>query len=143
MESDLPWLIGAVRQLLLADAQFAAACESRLAEFAPSDVTTPYATLQLPTSMGVMGGGGYKPMIQLDAYCVPEGYHGLEASRVVWRIADRAKRVLDTARNVPYQTMHYSARVTDLMSLPADRSRGDANVLRRAAVRAELTVKNI
>lgn len=90
-----------------------------------------------------MGGGGYKPMVQIDGWCPPGVYASLEASAVVWRIATRAKRVLELTRNVQFQTMHWSARPTDLGPLPPDKSRGEANPLIRAMTRAVLTVHNI
>ena len=120
-----------------------AACQNRLSEKAPSDVTKPYATIQLPTSIGSMGGGGYKPLAQVDGWCPADGYNNEEASVVVWRIVARARRVLETARNIPYQSMHYSARPVDLMALPDDVSRGDANPVAHAMTRAELTIHNI
>jgi hypothetical protein len=142
VESDLPWVPGAVRQLLLADTAFATASGSRVSTRSPGNVTSgPYATIQLPTPLGVMGGGGYKPIVQIDAWCDPGAAEEPEA--VVWRIAMRAKRVLETARNVSYQTMHWSARVIDAGPLPPDKSRGDDSPLYRAMVRAELTIKNL
>lgn len=143
MESDLPWFHAAVRELLAADAQFMQACLGRVAEKAPSDVTKPYATIQFPTSIGSMGGGGYRPMVQVDGWCPLAGHGGDEASKVAWRIATRAQRAFSTARNVQFETMHYSARPTDLMPLPADVSRGESSPLVRAMCRAILTVHNI
>lgn len=143
MESDLPWVIGAVREALAADVPFWEACNGRLSEKAPSDVTIPYATIQIPTSMGDMGGGVYRPMVQIDGWCDGSGYENEEASVVVWRIAARANRVLKTLRNRQYQTMYFSARATDLMPLPADTSRGESSPLARAMTRAVLTIHNI
>lgn len=62
---------------------------------------------------------------------------------MVWRIVFRAKRVLEAAQNVTFETMHWSARPTDLMTLPQDTSRGESNPLVRAMTRAVLTVHNI
>lgn len=143
MESDLPWFYQAVRNRLAGDAEFMASCGSRLSESVPSSVTLPLATIQFPTSIGAMGGGGYKPLVQIDGWCPPGVFDNLEASAVVWRIVSRAKRVLELTRNVQFQTMHWSARPTDLMTLPPDKSRGDANPLIHAITRAVLTVHNI
>lgn len=143
MESDLPWFHAAMRALLAGDALFMASCSSRVGEGSPSDVTVPYATIQFPTSIGSMGGGAYRPMVQVDGWCPLGGYGGIEASKVVWTIASRARRVFETARNVPFETMHYSARPTDLMTLPPDVSRGQGSPLVRAMCRAILTVHNI
>lgn len=143
MESDLPWFYQAVRNRLAADALFMASCGSRLSEGLPSNVTLPVATVQFPTSIGVRGGGAYRPMVQIDAWCPPGVFEGLEASAMVWRIASRAKRALEAAQNVTFETMHWSARPTDLMRLPPDTSRGESNPLFRAVTRAVLTVHNI
>lgn len=145
MESDLPWFHAAVRQRLAADVDFMESCQQRLTEHAnqPSDVTIPYATIQFPASIGAMGGGGYTPLVQVDGWCPDDGYGNEEASVVVWRIASRAKRVLEHAQNVSFQTMHWSAKPIDLMPLPKDVSRGDANPLVRAMTRAVLKIHNI
>lgn len=145
MESDLPWFYQAVRDRLAADVSFMESCGNRLYDLAiaPKSVTQAYATIQFPISIGAMGGGGYRPMVQVDAWCPPGVYGGLEASAVVWRIVSRAMRVFEQTRNVQFQTMHWSARPTDLISLPKDTSRGEANPLVRAAMRAVLTVHNI
>ncbi|HYD01496.1 MAG TPA: hypothetical protein VEB22_09745 [Phycisphaerales bacterium] len=142
MESDLPWFYLAVRRKLAADAGFMAACGGRLSEGLPASVTQPLATVQFPGSIGAMGGGGYKPLVQIDAWCPPGVFSGLEASAVVWRIVSRAKRVLEYTHNEPFETMHWSARPVDLMPLPLDVSRGESNPLFRAMTRAVLTVKN-
>lgn len=141
MESVLPWIPGAVQARLLADVPFTTAIGGRLYTRSPSKVTLPYATLQLPAPLAAMGGGGYKPLVQVDAWRVAEGDDDPEV--VVWRIAMLAKNVLDRARNVPYQTLHWSARVIDCGPLPADKSRGESAPLYRAMVRAELTVHNV
>lgn len=142
MESDLPWFYQAVRNRLAADASFMESCGGRLSLHLPSSVTQPVATIQFPTSIGAMGGGGYKPMVQVDAWCATGVFGGLEADAVVWRIVSRAKRALELTRNAEFETMHWSARPTDLMPLPRDTSRGTSNPLVRAMTRAELTVHN-
>lgn len=142
MESDLPWFYLAVRQRLAADADFMAACGGRVSESTPESVMQPLATIQFPGSGGVMGGGGYKPLVQIDGWCPPGVFSGLEASAVVWRIVSRAKRVLENTRDEPFETMNWSARPIDLMPLPPDVSRGKSNPLIRAMTRAILTVKN-
>lgn len=143
MESDLPWMLGAVRQLLLADEPFATATGGRVSTRLPGTVTVPLVTLQIPAPLGAMGGGGYKPIVQGDAWCAPTGAGEEDPELIVWHIAVRGARVLERARNVPYGSMHYSARLLDLGPLPADRSRGDASPVYRAMFRAELTIHNI
>jgi hypothetical protein len=147
VESDLPWLPGAVRELLLADGPFAAACPSaRLAtSAAPGTVTTPFALMRVVVgSLRPLGGGGYLVDVQLDAFCPKAGYDGEEADRIVWRIAHRATRALIQAKNVPYQTMHWSTRRIPFAGpLDPDKSRGDDATLNRAAARAELAIHNL
>ncbi|GAA3877808.1 hypothetical protein GCM10022243_48150 [Saccharothrix violaceirubra] len=141
MESVLPWIPPAIRRLLLADPLFAAAVPGgRVSTRAPGDVTTPFVTIQLPTPLGAMGGGGYKPLVQVDAWSATVG--GDDPEGVVWRIAMTAKNTLERARNVPYQSMHYSCRVLDAGPLPPDTSRGTSSPLYRAMVRVEMTVHN-
>lgn len=142
MESDLPWVPGAVKSRLLDDAQFLAALgdPERIYTRAPSDVTRPYLLIRLPTPLGDMGGGGYKPIVQLDAYRAEPGDEDPEI--VVWRIAHSVARALRGAKNVPFESLHWSARVLDLGPLPAETSRGDASPLYRAMCRAELTIHN-
>lgn len=118
------------------------ACGNRLSSTVPSTVTQPHATIQFPGSIGAMGGGAYKPLVQVDGWCPPGVYGGLEAEAVVWRIVSRAKRVLEETRNASFETMHWSARPVDLIPLPPDTSRGESNPLIRAMTRAVLTVKN-
>lgn len=119
-----------------------AACGGRLSERLPSSVTLPVATIQFPSSIGAMGGGGYRPLVQIDGWAPPGVYAGLEASAVVWRIVSRAKRALEQTANEQFETMHWSARPVDLMPLPPDVSRGEANPLMRAMTRAVLSVHN-
>jgi hypothetical protein len=142
VESDLPWVPLAVKDLLAADAAFveAVGATGRIYTRAPASVAAPYVTIQLPTPLGAMGGGGYKPIVQVDAWRVEAGTEDPEI--VVWRIAMRAKNVLQVARNVPFETMHWSARVIDCGPLPPDRTRGDDSPLYRAMCRAELTIRN-
>jgi hypothetical protein len=140
VESDLPWVVAAVRQYLLADADFATASGGRVSTRAPSEVGEHYVTIQLPTPLGSLGGGGYKPIVQVDAWCDRVAAEDPEV--IVWRIASRAARRLQQARNVPYQTMHWKARVLDLGSLPPDVTRGKDAPLYRAMCRAELTIHN-
>lgn len=147
MESDLPWVPGAVRQVLLADVPFATACPaSRLATGkAPSSVTAPFGLVRVVVgSLRPLGGGGYHVDVQLDAFCPEEGHDGTEADPLVWLIALRGKRALEQAKNVPYQTMHWSVqRIPFAGPLDPDKSRGESAVLNRAAVRAELAIHNL
>lgn len=147
VESDLPWLPGAVRQLLLKDTPFATVCPpARLAtSAAPGTVTAPFALVRVVVgSLRPLGGGGYLADVQLDAFCPAAGYDDEEADPIVWRIAHRATRALGQAKNVRYQTMHWSTRAIPFAGpLDPDKTRGEADVLNRAAVRAELAIHNL
>lgn len=143
VESDLPWIPAALRALLLADPDFDAASYGRVSTKAPSDVEVPFALARVMTnSLLPLGGGGYKVLVQVDGHCPSSGYGNEEAEKIVWRMADRAKRVFQQARNINYQTMYYRLRPVGLGPLPQDVSRGESNPLERAAVRAEMTIHN-
>lgn len=142
MESDLPWVPGALRELLLADIPFKNSVNNKVSTKTPGDVTTPFALARMMVNSVVpLSGGGYKVLVQVEG-CCPADYAAEEAELVVWRIADRAKRVLQAAQNVSYQTMHYSMRTVGMGPLPQDTSRGESNPLERAGVRAEMTIHN-
>lgn len=141
MESDLPWIPGAVMEWLLADTPFAQACHNRLSTRAPSDVSVPYATLQLPAPGSDLGGGVYKQLLQIDGWCAGS-WADEDPEVVAWRMATRAGQRLRLARNVPYQTMHYSVRPFEVGPLPADTTRGDSVPLYHAVMRGEITVHN-
>ncbi|ACU39447.1 DUF3168 domain-containing protein [Actinosynnema mirum] len=141
-ESELPWAADAVLALLRADTALVALVANRMSTRTGSSVVAgPYLTVQLPTPLGLLGGGGYRPIVQVDAWCAPAAAPD-DPERVVWRVADRVRRVLDAARNVPYRSMHYSCRVIDLGPLPADTSRGPSAPVYRAMCRAEMSIHN-
>ena len=139
-ESDLPWIPAAIRQLLMANHPFVESCAGRCGTRLPSDMTRPFAQVRVSGNLD-LGGGGYKPLVQVDGWAAPGGTEDVEA--VVWRIATRAARVLRVARNVPYESMRYSARVVDAPQPgPIDISRGADSPLYRALTRAEITLHN-
>lgn len=140
-ESDLPWIPAAIRALLLADPTFASLVPNRVGTRLPADMTTPFARVQVSGPGGDLGGGGYKPLVQVEGWVAPGGTEDPE--RTAWRIATRAARVLRTARNVAYESMHYSPRLIDGPFAPdPDVTRGPSSPLYRALVRAELTIHN-
>lgn len=104
----------------------------------PSDVTTPYFRIQVP-SPGPMSGDGvaYRPLVQLDAYCPMTDP---EAEKIVWDLAAAASWALGRARNVVDGTVSFSGRHIDGPIPDVDTSRGTASPLARAVVRAELTL---
>lgn len=139
MTVPLPWVPGAVRQLLLADAGFATACGGRVMTILPSTITF-CAQLRLPGNNSISGDGvAYSPLIQVDGWCVP-GISGVDPERKAWEIAAHAARVLGRARNVIYQTMSYSGRLVEGPLPDVDTSRGESTPVYRAIVRAELAV---
>ncbi|MDF2968946.1 MAG: hypothetical protein K0Q93_2724 [Nocardioidaceae bacterium] len=147
MESDLPWIPGAIREALLEDAEFVSACggASRIATTrAPSDVTKPFALTRLVVnSVTTLGGGGYRAWVQIDGFCPAGGFSGEEAEPIVWRIATRGKRALEQVRNRAYQTMHFSCHPRAVGALDPDDSRGDDTPLSRAAAQIEVVIHNI
>lgn len=139
MTGPIPWIPGAIRQLLLADALFSAECGGRLSTRLPSTVTF-CAQLRLPGNNSLSGDGvAYSPLIQVDGWCAP-GITGVDPEVKAWQIAAEAARVLSQARNVSYQNMAYSARLFDGPLPDVDTSRGESTPLYRAIVRAELSV---
>lgn len=143
-ESDLPWVPAAIRAYLLADPQFAALVPGRVGTRLPKDMTLPYAQVRVSGPGPDLGGGGYKPLVQVDGWAAPAEPDAEDPERVAWRIATRAAQVLRTARNVPYESMRYSiSRILDGPFAPdPDVSRGDSSPLYRAVIRAEVTIHN-
>jgi hypothetical protein len=136
---SLPWIPGAIRQLLLADATFSTSCAGRCGTRLPSDMTSPFAQLRISGGVSISGDGvAFSPLVQVDGWCAPGGAEDPEI--VSWRIASEAARVLGRARNITYQTMRYSARLIDGPLSDVDTSRGTSSPLYRALIRAELSV---
>lgn len=134
----LPWFPPAVRALLMADARFAAACGGRCSTRPPTNKAEPYATIQATAVPINASAGAWSPLAQIDGWCPPGGARDPE--EVAWDIAAAAAAVLSRARNVPWQNVHYRARVTDGPIADIDTSRGASAPLYRATVRAIFTV---
>lgn len=136
---SLPWLPGMFRALLMSDAAFLAVLPAnRLVFKAPADVSTLFGRVQVLNANPIDGDlVGWRPHVQFDAFLPQAG----TSEQTVWRPAVEAMRVFRTATNIAYESVHYSChRITDgPISLP-DTSRGDAQVLSRAIVRAQFTV---
>lgn len=136
---SLPWIPGAIRGLLLADAVFSTACGARVSTILPSTVTF-CAQIRTPGNNSLSGDGvAFSPLVQVDGWCAP-GITGVDPERKAWEIAAEAARVLGRARNVTYQNVSYSARLIDGPIPDVDTSRGDSSPLYRAIVRAVLAV---
>jgi hypothetical protein len=82
--------------------------------------------------------GVWLPMVQVDGWCAPGGT--VDPEEDAWRIASAAASVFARARNVSYQSIHYTGRVTDGPLTDIDTARGPAAPLYRAFIRAELRV---
>jgi hypothetical protein len=131
----IPFIAGAVRQALLADAAFAAACGGRLATKVGN--TFPCSTVRVTDSSPISGDNiAYKPFVQVEGWC-PESTQ--DAEILVWRIASEAARVLGRLRNVSYENMTYSGRLAGGPIPDVDTSRGTGSPLCRAFVHIELT----
>jgi hypothetical protein len=138
---SLPWIPGAVRELLMADTTFATLVGNpdRVTFKNPPSVTTPWVEIRTAGNISISGDGvAWSPLIQVAA-CGPPGNPDLQEN--LWAIAARAAHVLGRARNVAYQDMTYSGRHTDGPLEDVDTSRGDSTPIFRAIVRAELTAK--
>lgn len=135
---SLPWVPGAIRALLLADPVFAGIA-SRVVFEAPPDVTTPFVVIQAPGGFSLSGDGvAWSPLVQVDGYCA---ITYPDARKQVWTLAAEAARILGRARNITFETMTYSVRrLVDGPLEDVDTSRGTANPLRRALIRADLAV---
>lgn len=134
----LPWIPPAVRALLLADATFNTACGGRCGTRA-GDATKPYALVRATAIPRDTSAGVWSPLVQVDGWC-GAGASSLDPEEAAWQIAVSAARVLARARNVTWQNIRYSARVTDGPIPDIDTSRGSDNPMYRALIRAELTV---
>ena len=136
----LPFIPAAVRALLIASADFTAlVAATRIATRLPASVTAPCAVVKAPPATPVeVSAGAWAPLVQVEGYCPPGG--DVDPEVVVWNIAATAAAVLSRAWNVSFQSMHYSARVTDGPLADVDTSRGAGSPLYRALIRAELRV---
>lgn len=136
----IPWLPPAIRQLLLADAAFTAACEGRVSTRLPSTVTF-CAQIRVPGLNATSGDGvAWSPLVQVDGWCAP-GIPGVDPEQKAWDIAALAGRILGRARNITIGTMSYSGRLVEGPLPDVDTSRGESSPLYRAIIRAELYVQ--
>ncbi len=137
----LPFLPAAVRAFLAAAPDFTALIPAgRITTRAPADAASPFVLVRaaggaIPIDASA---GAWSPLVQVEGYAPPGGSTDPEV--VVWRIAATAAALLSRARNVTYDSMSWSARVTDGPFADVDTSRGQSAPLYRALVRAELTL---
>ena len=138
----LPWLPPTLRAYLLGDTVLSDLVGGRISTRAPSDVTQPWGRIQVPgPGPRTPSAGAYAPLVQFDGWCDRTGWDGRDPEAVAWDIAARALVVLDGARNVAADGFAWSCRRVIEGPLPTrDTSRGEANPLYGAMVRAELLV---
>lgn len=136
----LPFVPGMIRAFLLADPAWTAAFPApRTVTRAPASATTPFALVKAPPAVPVeASAGAWTPLVQVEAYA-PAGANP-DPEVTAWQGAALAAALLSRARNVPYQNCWWSARVIDGPLPDVDISRGNANPLYRAIIRAELRV---
>lgn len=140
MTDPLPWVPGAVRAYLLADAEFAALCGGRISTRSPASVTQPFVRVQV--SGGFTPGGDpmlWSPLVQVDAYAPKTALPDPEI--VVWDLAAAAGRILGRAANITYLNTSWRGRVTDGPLPDVDTSRGQDTPLYVCRVRVELTMR--
>jgi hypothetical protein len=137
----LPFAPGAARAFLAASTDFTALVPAgRISTRAPADVTSPFVLVRsaggaLPIDVSA---GAWSPLVQVEGYAPTGGTADPEV--VVWRLAATAAALLARARNVAYDSMRWSARITDGPITDVDTSRGSSAPLYRAFVRAEITL---
>lgn len=137
----LPSMRHLIRDFLLSQGVFSSlVAADRLVFKAPPDVTTPFATIQIPGNVGISGDNvAWSPLVQVDGYC-PASQP--DADDIAWDIAAAAAEAFRGARNVVVGSLSFRARIIDLVPAVPDVSRGEANPLARALMRAELKVHN-
>jgi hypothetical protein len=143
----LPYVPGAIRQLLLADSAFTAAVGGRCTvKKSPPDVTSPFAVVQIPGGAPLDEQGWVlQPLIQVNVWC-PDSWAAADPDVVAWDGISAVRRVLQSARYVTYSdtrgSMTYSARITDGPLPTEDTTRGDSTPLQGYLLRAELTLQD-
>lgn len=145
---SLPHILSGVRSLLLADLTFNAACNNTCTvKKAPSDVTKPFAVVQMPGSIPIDDRGwAMRPLIQVNGW-VPGDWTAADPDLVAWDMVIAAKEVFRTADYVIYEDdrgkVAYKARFTDGPLPTEDTSRGDGIPLQGYLIRVELTLQHI
>ncbi len=134
-----PWVVPAVRELLLEDTSFAALCGGRVSTRLPALVPGPSVRLSATAIPINVPAGVWSPLVQVDAF-VPPTSDGSDPEEVAWKVVAMAAGLLSTVRNRPFENMHFSARITDGPLSDFDVSRGEGNPLYRGIIRAELIV---
>lgn len=135
----LPYVAGAVVELLRAQAGYLGLPAARIATRSPADVTAPHVLVQVPGNYALtVAGGVYRPLVQVEARAIE--VPGDDPEAAVMAMAGRLAAVLAGAHNRTYSTTRWSTdRVIDgPMAGPTDQSR--PTPLYRGLVRAELTV---
>ena len=135
---DFPWIVPAIREVLLADSAFSALVGGRISSRLPALVPGPTVKLSATAIPVNVPAGVWSPLVQVDVY-VPPTSDG-DPEDIAWSVVAKSAGVLSTVRNRPFENMHFSAEVIDGPILDVDKSRGDSNPLYRGIIRAELLV---
>lgn len=132
-----PWVPGAIRAYLLADAAFATASAGRVGSRLPSDMTKPFVQIRVIGNISLSDTSFAKsPLVQLDCWVAPGGSGDPEV--VSWDLAAAAADLLSRARNVSYEDMTWRARLVDGPIGNIDTTRGTGSPLYGALIRVEL-----
>lgn len=134
--AEVPWIQGAVRAYLLADAPFAASIESRCGTRLPSDMSKPFVQIRVISNVALQR-FALSPLVQIDPW-VPKDWPE-DPELAAHKIAVNAGRLLDVARNITYQGMTWKGEwVSGPIQPHVDTSRGEASPLYGAPIYVEL-----
>lgn len=145
----LPDLHEPIRELLLADAEFAALTGGRLATRAPDDVTTPYAVFRCaanPLSSSSRS-VGWRGGVQVHG-CATRPVGDVYPETLAWRICAAAARILDRSGQQTWtetdpggRELTYTPRLTDgPLPMDPDKTRGPDTVVYWALIRATFPI---
>ena len=137
---DFPWVVPAIRTVLLADLDFSTLSGGRVSSRLPTLLPGPCVKVTATAIPINVPAGVWSPLVQVDAF-VPPNIRGTDPEEMSWNVAAKAASVLSTVRNRPFENLHFSVTgITDGPYLEIDTSRGEGNPLYRAFIRAELLV---
>jgi hypothetical protein len=145
----LPDLHIPIRELLLADAEFAALVGGRIGSRAPDQVNAPYAVIRCSAnplsassrSVGWLGG------VQLHG-CAAQPVNDVSPEQIAWKIAAAGARILDRSGQQIWvepqsggRSVTYTPRVTDgPLPMDPDKTRGPDTVIYWVFVRATFPI---
>lgn len=144
-EPVLPWISGAIIDLLGADAGVMAACGGHLSGRAGADSSAPYATVQtIANPLINPRAANWRPLAQLTGWSPPATPDGEDPCLSSWRIAAEAARVIlahyDTQLSYLDGAMYYTVELVEGPLEEVDTSRGPDQPMFGARIRIEITV---